>query len=138
MKKINLILDNSNGPLDDFDNITLNQIDTLFSCSVGLLVTGNLSSLPQQTALNTLHNLLDKLIPGGSIIFTVTNYKRTCYEYLQGNLNENQFFTTIKQINNSLNIADFTSYCNDTKLAKITEIKTDNDSITITLTKTNI
>jgi len=138
MKKINLIIDNTTENLPDFTTVSLNELNKLFSCSVAMIHTGNINSIPPDNLQQFLDNITDKVTPGGQIIFKLLNYKKVCYLYLNGNISENDFFAKIKTINNNLNLANVLDYCNQTQKLSLVESKKNNDIISVTLVKTSI
>jgi hypothetical protein len=139
MKKINLILDNEqNSSLNDFQNVNVEQLNTLFPCSVSILYTGNINVVPTEHVQSLLDAIVDKVSPGGQIIFSLVNYKKTCYAYINGGIDENTFFNQIKKINNRINIMDIVQYCQKVQKVSLSETKKNNDIITVTLTKIGI
>lgn len=139
MKKINLIIDSSqNNNLNDFQNLNVEQLNTLFPCSVSMLYTGNINIVPNEHVQSLLDAIVDKVSPGGQIIFSLINYKKTCYAYINGGIDENTFLSQIKKINNHINIMDIVQYCQKTQKINLSETKKNGDIITVTLTKIGI
>jgi hypothetical protein len=139
MKKINLIIENEqNNTLNDFQNLTIEQLNTIFPCSVSILYTGNINVIPSEHVQSLLDAMVDKVSPGGQIVFGLINYKKTCYAYINGGIDENAFFAQIKKINNRINIVDIAQYCQKTQKINLSEAKKNNDIITVTLTKVGI
>ena len=138
MKKINLVIEDGQKNLPDFVNLQLKEIDTIFPCSVSLMVCGNINLLPNENASIILDSLVDKIAPGGHMLFDLTNYKQLCYLYANGHIEENMFFTKIKKINNPINITYIEDYSKRTQKVKIVEVKKEEDIAHVTLTKINI
>lgn len=139
MKKINLIIDSEqNNTLNDFQNLSIEKLNTIFPCSVSILYTGNINIVPHDHVQSLLDAMVDKVSPGGQIIFSLVNYKKTCYSYINGSIDENTFFNQIKKINNRMNIIDVAHYCQKIQKVNLSETKKDNDIITVTLTKIGI
>lgn len=139
MKKINLIIDSEqNNTLNDFQNINIEQLNSIFPCSVSMLYTGNINSIPHNDVQSLLDAVVDKVSPGGQIIFSLINYKKTCYSYITGSIDENTFFEQIKKINNRMNIMDIVHYCQKIQKVNLSETTKNNDIITVTLTKVGI
>lgn len=139
MKKINLILDpNDNNNLPDFDNISINAIDSIFSCSASIILAGNLNRLSGDNVISFLRTIADKLSPGGRLVFELTNYKQTCFMYLNGGMDESTFFSKIKNINNHLNIMDIVEYCKQNQQISLVETKQQEDIISVTVVKVKV
>jgi hypothetical protein len=139
MKKINLIIENEqNNTLNDFQNLNVEQLNALFPCSVSILYTGNINVIPAEHVQSLLDAIVDKVSPGGQIIFSLIDYKKTCYAYINGGIDENVFFSQIKKINNRINISDIVQYCQKIQKINLSETKKNNDTIIVTLTKVGI
>jgi hypothetical protein len=105
---------------------------------VSILYTGNINVIPSEHVQSLLDAMVDKVSPGGQIVFGLINYKKTCYAYINGGIDENAFFAQIKKINNRINIVDIAQYCQKTQKINLSEAKKNNDIITVTLTKVGI
>ncbi len=134
-RKINLIL-NESQKIEDIENITLNSLDSIFSYSCELLICKYFYVIDNTAVEQAIAALFDKIRPQGQLILGVIDYRQLCYDYIHKKIDNQQFFTNIKNIYNYFNTDDIIRYMESLSNAVVVETKTDQYNTYITITKT--
>lgn len=138
-KNINLISESvSSSPILGFENISIQNIDSIYSCSVDNITCNIFSQFDTDTALQMLHMMLDKIKPKGQLILSLTNLKRVAKLYSNGNMSDKDFFKIIKHTHNPINYYDIINTIKNQPNIVIVNLKKENINTYIILTKTGI
>ena len=134
-KKINITLPNCNETMPGFENLPVNNLDTLYSYSVDVINCEISHIFDAQHYWQMILTMLDKLKPKGCLILRLYNVKNICKLYYIDNIDTNLFLSIMSQIRNTNNIDEFMAFFAERKEAIISEYKNDNIISLITLIK---
>jgi hypothetical protein len=138
-KNINLISETAtNSPILGFENISIQNIDSIYSCSADNITCNIFSQFDTNAALQMLNTMLDKIKPKGQLILSLTNLKRVAKLYSNGNISDKDFFQIIKNTHNPINYYDIINSIKNQPNITIVNLKKDNINTYIILTKTGI
>lgn len=137
-KKINLTISDSANKLDGFDNLHVNELDSVFSCSLDMVYCSIFNIFTNDNAYQALDAILEKLRPGGQLIISVFNIKRLAALYLSGSISDNDFFNNIKSSNNSIQYAEVIKHIISTGSSSIIDVKKDELITFLTVSKDRI
>jgi hypothetical protein len=121
----------------NFDTVNINQINTIFPCSLDVLYIDSLNFLSNDNVKDLLESAIDKVKPKGHMIVQLLDLKKICSLYVNGNLEESKFLQYMKLINTSFNYMDIVAHSSN-KNYQISEIKKDTISSIITLSKIGV
>lgn len=140
-KKINLTVgnpQNANSLAPDIQNFNVEQLSTLFSCSVDMIYCTIFNMFDETNVYQALDAILDKIKPGGSLLITVPNLKRIAKLFVDGVIPNKDFFQNIRSINNSVSYNDIIQYCKQKNNIIIADLKKEETISFITINKTGV
>jgi hypothetical protein len=124
MRRLNIIANNNSKLLEGFENLELNNIASIYSCSIDIIYCGIINLLDNQQLYPVLENLIDKIKPNGQLVLMVHDVKRLCKLYIDSHISESDFFHMIRSTNNSATIDDILKFL-ETKYFDIVDLKRD-------------
>lgn len=108
-KRINIVQDTSQS-IENFENVNISSVESIFNYSCEILVCQYFSSFDESTCSRALEVLLDKIRPKGQIILGVTNLHDLCLDFVNKKMSNQDFFAHIKNIHNHIETEDIISY----------------------------
>lgn len=140
-KKINLVVgnnQNSNVLSQDIQNLNVDELGSLFSCSIDIMYCTIFNMFDESNVYQALDTIADKIKPGGSLLLTVPNLKRITKLFIDGAISNKDFFQNIRAIHNSVSYNDIIQYCKQKTNLIISDLKKENTVSFITINKTGV
>lgn len=105
MKRIlNITSDTHKVSLPNIDNINISNLDSIVNCSTDTIFCYILEYLNEATTVATIHGLLNKLRPSGSLVIRFSDFKKICELYIGGSLSGSDLLGQARGKNNILSI----------------------------------
>lgn len=123
-KRVNLI-SNENQKIDNFENINLSELDSVFNYSCEILICKYFSLFDESVASKALDILLEKIKPKGQIIIGISNLKEISADYIRKQISNEDFFHYIKNIHNHFGMHDIILYIEKNQSFAVTEVNKD-------------
>jgi len=134
-KKINLTINNNSNTIQGFSDLHINELDTLFSCSVDMIYCNIFNVFNNDNAYQILDAIIEKLRPGGQLVINVLNLKRLATLFVSGGLSDTDFFNTVRTSNNSLSYTEMIKHVTKNNVASVIDVKKDNLVTFLTISK---
>lgn len=105
MKRIlNITSDTHKVSLPNIDNINVSNLDSIANCSADTIFCYILEYMNETTTVDTIHRLLNKLRPSGSLVIRFSDFKKICELYIGRSLSESDLLGQTRGKNNILSI----------------------------------
>jgi hypothetical protein len=108
-KRINVI-QNDSQTIENFENVNISKIDSIFNYSCEILICQYFSIFDESICNQALEILLDKIRPKGQIVLGIMNLYDICSDFVNKKISNEVFFTNIKNIHNHIGVEDIISY----------------------------
>lgn len=86
-RNINLCLENIDEENSQYQNVSVYNIDKIVNNSCDIVTVSILEQLSPQECETTILKSLDKLKPIGYLVLSFVNFKKICYDYHIGKVN---------------------------------------------------
>jgi hypothetical protein len=129
-RNINIIAKNYITKIQDFDPVSIENINTLVDCSVDNIIFGCIELVDKNIGKNIFDSLCQKLRPKGIIVLKFHDLKKICQSYINNSISNSDFLHITKNLENAISLDELVTYININN-CKIVNITKENNYISI-------
>jgi hypothetical protein len=134
-KKINLTITDSKNTINGFEDLHINQLDSLFSCSVDMIYCSIFNVFHSANVYQVLDAIIEKLRPNGQLILNIWSLKKLAKLYVSDNISDADFFNNVKASNNSVSYTDIIKHISSSNISSVVDVKKDDLVTFLTISK---
>ena len=134
-KKINLTITDSKNTINGFEDLHINQLDSLFSCSVDVIYCSIFNVFNSENVYQVLDAIIEKLRPNGQLILNIWSLKKLAKLYVSDNISDADFFNNVKASNNSVSYTDIIRHISSSNISSVVDVKKDDLVTFLTISK---
>lgn len=106
-RNINIIIDGKPVDINGFNNISINNIDSIVNFSVDILYCTVINFLPNEYIEQIIMALCAKIRQGGQMIIGLKDIKNICLSFANNSMDNDTFFSLISQTKNLFFLPEF-------------------------------
>lgn len=138
MRNFNIVVQNQ--PItknNTFTNIEITDIDQIINHSADTIYCSSLENIEISKINDIIQNILNKIKPGGQVIFDIMDVKKYCSEVVSGKLSSHNLLNLLKTHNSCLTPEDIYTKLDVSNL-QIAQVLKNNSRIEIVIQRINI
>lgn len=104
---INIVLPNQSFEIKDFQNVAVDALDTVANFSNDMIYCSILNKINKEAINPIILSLINKLRPGGQIIFVFNDIKKISRLFADGSIKDEEFLGVMQNTANLYFLGDF-------------------------------